>query len=433
MDFKTQLRVQEIIYRLDLKALQASKVIPKIWDKQIEDLKSFEVDHCVISEQKIKIRNMISKKCNQEKISTPKPVQKFKNCDEMCDYLNRLDIGQFDQELYMEYKNGSSIVGHPDLFSDFMISDIKTTNSWSSDRMSVIARLCIYSILSNVNKICVILPLSNTCAFHTFENMQAELYDLKRVIYNTLEFHPYAQIHYFEEKYNVGYHMSKSAVVENYNILKNKTIQIFLGSPQSSSVPKIDSSIMEKLQTVAKNNKLFVHAPYTVLLSSEQKYVVKSIQDTMQLASKIGVLGVVYHIGSGTEEAMRNNLKQIEPFIEKECPLIIETSCGEGNEILVKKDELLNFVKQLDSNKFKMCCDTCHMYTSPNSGTVYESIKYYESHIPGIISITHFNNSAHPRKSRKDRHAHYWGFLSFDLMDSVANFCFERNIPMVFE
>jgi deoxyribonuclease-4 len=454
LDFIIQLRTRQVVDRLDLKALQASKVIPKIWDKNIDDLDEKSLPEWVVKtknyskyglQRENEIRKMILD-CNSNSNNSSnnsefknknhpehKTIQKFTDCSEMCKYISKFDNWQFDQELYTEYKNGSSIVGHPDLFSESMVADVKTTIHWSKTRMYAIAQLCVYAILSNVNKICVILPLSNTCAFHTFTDMKTELYDLRRCIYNTLQFYPYAYINYFKEKYNVGSHISKATALGYSDVLANQNIQIFLGNPQSASVPKIDTESMKKLQTLAKNNKLFVHAPYVVLLSSEQKYVIKSIQETMQLASKIGVKGVVYHIGSGTEEAMLSNLKEVEPFISKDCPLIIETSCGEGNEILVKKDELLNFVKQLNLEKFRMCCDTCHIYTSPNSGTVYECMKYYESHIPGIISITHFNNSAHPKKSCKDKHAHYWGFLSFDLMDSIANFCFERNIPMVTE
>jgi deoxyribonuclease-4 len=443
-----QIRTRQILDRLDLKALQASRVIPKIWDRNIEDLDSKALPEWVVRtknyskyglQREAEIRKMIQSCGSSEKSEKKssekkhKTIETFENCTEMCKFLNTLDKWEFDQELSNKYPNGSELLGHPDLFSESIVADMKTTIHWSDTRMYAIAQLCVYALLSNVKKICVILPLSNQCAFHTFDNVKEDLYQLRKCVYNTLQFAPYACISYFETNYNVGYHVPKQTLLASYKEFKDKSIQIFLGNPKSASLPKISDDDMEKLQFVAKNNNLFVHAPYTVLLSNENKYVVNSIREMMQISAKIGVKGVVYHIGSGTEKAMLDNLRQVEQYISSDCPLIIETSCGEGNEILVDRQELIDFIKQLNLLKFRLCCDSCHMFSSPNRGTVYESMQFYESNIPGIISITHFNNSSHPRKSRKDKHAHYWGFISFDMMDKIASFCSSKNIPMVIE
>ena len=440
------MRVREIVDKIDLKAIAGQRIIPKIWDKTLHEI-STELPEWVVKtknyskhglqrEKKIcdYITECQSKHTKETKYTHPKHknINTFDDEKSMCEYLSKFDKWHFEQEIEVCYSdNKLKLLGHPDILSDTVVGDVKTTIHWKETRLYAITQVCIYAAMMDINKICIVLPLQKACAFHEFEDVKKDLYYLKKLMYNILQFTPYHGINYFQSEYNIGSHQQKKFVVENGDVFKNNNIQIFLGSPMTPHLPKLDLSSKNKLSKVAKQNNLFCHGPYTVLLSGSQEYIVDSIVKTMKLATEIGMKGVVYHIGSGDEKTMLENLKQVEPHIDEKCPLLIETSCGEGNEILVDVKELCKFVKQLNKKKFKVCCDSCHMFAAGLRDPT-EGVKHFEKEIPGSVMLTHYNNSWGKCGSRVDKHS-IAGFIPFNVMDGLAKYCKEKDIPMVFE
>ena len=86
--------------------------------------------------------------------------------------------------------------------------------------------------------------------------------------------------------------------------------------------------------------------------------------------------------------------------------LILETSSGQGTELLNNYQEFLDFYNSFtkkEKNYFKLCIDTCHVWASG-----YELQEIFNLTIKNDnmndIAVIHVNNSKNPKNSHLDRH-----------------------------
>jgi deoxyribonuclease-4 len=127
-------------------------------------------------------------------------------------------------------------------------------------------------------------------------------------------------------------------------------------------------------------------------------------------------IGCVVHCGKYTKNTALEgliNMKQaiiyiIETIIELKLTskLILETSTGQGTELLYRYDEFLNFYNSFEDeykNYFKICIDTCHVWAAGYKlEEIYQMTKT-NGNLKDVIVI-HINNSKNTIKSHLDRH-----------------------------
>jgi endonuclease IV len=157
-------------------------------------------------------------------------------------------------------------------------------------------------------------------------------------------------------------------------------------------------------------------------------------------------IGCVVHCGKYTKNTALEgliNMKQaiiyiIETIIELKLTskLILETSTGQGTELLYRYDEFLNFYNSFEDeykNYFKICIDTCHVFASGYKDPLLY-IKYIHKKDPTLIKLIHFNDSKGDCSSCVDRHEMIGdGKIGLDVLENIAIFCKENNYPMVYE
>ena len=120
----------------------------------------------------------------------------------------------------------------------------------------------------------------------------------------------------------------------------------------------------------------------------------------MKTLVKLGFLGGVVHVGKSNNysvrKATKNMKKHIErvlPYCTKECPLLLETPSGQGNELLTDKDDFINFCRSIESENFGICMDTCHVYASGFLPSKYLEDILADDILRPKLKLIHFNDS----------------------------------------
>ena len=235
----------------------------------------------------------------------------------------------------------------------------------------------------------------------------------------------------------IGAHISReSNLIATLNKIKEangNALQIFASNPRTNKPSEINKKFFgdnfDIISDYIKKNKfsLVIHNPYTINLSMvplngkkemdlKDCYWTKILIQELIIADKCNGIGCVVHCGKYTKNTkeeglnyMKNCITYIIHMIKKlglNSKLILETSTGQGTELLYKYEEFLSFYNSFDEDSkkhFKICIDTCHIWAAGYElNEVYEMTKK-NGNLNNIIVI-HINNSKNPKNSHLDRH-----------------------------
>jgi deoxyribonuclease-4 len=125
---------------------------------------------------------------------------------------------------------------------------------------------------------------------------------------------------------------------------------------------------------------------------------------------------------------------------EKNVKIILETSAGQGTELLSNFDEFLMFMQKFKTDKrFGICLDTCHIFSAGidirDKKTFGNIISKCDDKI-GLkkIELVHLNDSKHDLGERKDRHESLgYGFIGRDGLKDIIKKLKSKNIPIILE
>ena len=225
--------------------------------------------------------------------------------------------------------------------------------------------------------------------------------------------------------------------------------QMFLGNPRTGKRnPKTAGQVAAAAQLI-KDTKLqyFTHAAYIINLCSNpndngdywgQRYLNEDLDLTVALGGK----GVIVHTGARKhlpeDEAltiMEYMIRMALPHATETCPLLLETPCGEGTEVVTKIEDLGNFFFRFTSEERKklgLCVDTCHIFSAGYDPLAY--LQHWEKHCPVPVKLVHFNDSQRECGACVDRHASPGqGYIGLEKMILIADWCSKRFVPMVTE
>jgi len=253
---------------------------------------------------------------------------------------------------------------------------------------------------------------------------------------------------------NIGTHIPKhknflSSLQTFYDTQPyNRPCQLFSGSPKFwRRVKRNPEDIKGTHEYITQNDIMaFIHSIYLINLSkSEAEFKEKAfdcLKWELEFGHEVGFKGVVVHCGKflklsiGDAMAnMYNNMCSIVPYISEDCPLLLETSAGQGSEICWKYDDLLEFYQLFTDNekkKIRICIDTCHVFAAGHDPHkfIFDWIKAE----PNSLVLVHYNDSQECCGEKKDRHAYPGtGHIGQEKMQLIAELCTSHNIPMVIE
>lgn len=237
----------------------------------------------------------------------------------------------------------------------------------------------------------------------------------------------------------IGSHVDNLNDIEFLRKRKINIIQIFL--------PKSDKSLNILKKYIKKfDMNVVVHAPYTINIANnwdEHSQQINNLIDEIKRASYIKAKWFVLHIGTKpkdiTDDEAYNNMMTsilyVNHKIQKiDINILLETSAGEGNDMLYKLEDFAEFMEKINLPNIGICVDTCHIYAAGyriNNETFNLIVKLF-----GLdkIKIIHFNDSLNVLGSRKDRHINLGdGFIGLKNLIKFKNLCIKHYIPLIME
>lgn len=351
----------------------------------------------------------------------------------------------------------SSISGSPLCLHNNCVYSIITTGKFNSVRSRHIMLSLAYFCLCKQNGmevvgIGLILPAQNQILVHDLSNWNWDSYwnKLLEVVaqkeerdarYNISPDLLNDFLHKIEQ--HVGRHIPKNEIFPYFD--KNMGQQIFISNNRSLVVTVTDE-FRTKMQQLSSQGpgRVYVHSPYLINLSKpfdEYDYTSESLINLLKESDACGCRGLVVHCGKraglSEEEAVANMAQRVQKYsgyATEQCPILIETSSGQGGETLCSPDELISFYQQVIGKphpKVKICVDTCHVFAAGFDPAEYIS-QLVSSQIP--IGLIHFNDSKEEKGSRKDRHESIGkGRVGYLPLIRVLNWALENSVDCVRE
>ncbi len=240
-------------------------------------------------------------------------------------------------------------------------------------------------------------------------------------------------------------------IIDEINLIKkyNGTlIQTFVNIKHN----KKDYELI-KNELIKKNIKIVIHASYTINIAqnwNEHSWWLKQFLHEIELAEYLGAYGIVIHLGKKiniSEQEAINNMYTFMIFIYDKIKnynikILFETSTGQGSELCYNLENLAYFFNKfikINTNKFRICLDTCHIYQAGYDISNKKNINKYLNDFENLIGIkyialVHLNDSKNTLGSKLDRHANLGnGYIGKDPLKIISKFFLKHNIPIILE
>ena len=344
--------------------------------------------------------------------------------------------------LYNAKLTFESIQGHPDIIIGDTVLDIKMTGSFRKMKEESYLQILIYWAISECTTVGLVLPnqrlvvvadlseISKSSFRHILANLP------NKQITNSIS----SSIPHLGSTIHKGEDLSKS-------VLSVSPCQVFVSNARSGKMNKDIDTQARKAGLVIRDHQIhcYIHAPYTINLCNppeDDNYQMKCLTKNLEVGRTMGALGVVVHTGARKKtelneamDMMEENVRTVLLSASIECPLLLETPCGEGTEVVTTKEELNDFFNCFSFDekcKLRLCLDTCHTFVSGIDPLEYIEWWLANSDIP--IGLIHFNDSQAEFGSHKDRHASYGtGFIGKEKLSMIYQLCDRLHIDMVTE
>ena len=252
----------------------------------------------------------------------------------------------------------------------------------------------------------------------------------------------------------VGTHIQKLGSLFNTIHLHHKInhcnlpFQIFSGSPKSYKRKLVLEEEYMIIKNYIEKNEIrgFIHSIYLINLCrtrEENERGLKCLETELINGGHCGFRGIVVHCGKKLKlpidialDIMYTNIKSVLKFASPECPLLLETPAGQGTEVCVTIENLLEFYgrfTEAERNVIKICIDTCHIFAAGHNPFEYIGNWLKEVNRESLV-LVHFNDSKGEIGCCKDRHEYPGkGCIGKDVMMQTMQLCVEYKIPMVYE
>lgn len=202
------------------------------------------------------------------------------------------------------------------------------------------------------------------------------------------------------------------------------------------------------------NIEVIIHSSYALniaqplnIYSWQIRYIIQETQLMKLLNSKYIVIHLGKKLNLPLTDAIQNMFDNIIYLVNNtsnDITFLIETSSGQGSELLYDLNDFAIFYKKLlekikNKNKIGICLDTCHIYQAGwdiSSIDNFNNIMENFQNIIGIdhIKLVHLNNSIYKLGDRKDRHAALDnGSINEQIMLYIGKYFMERNIRIILE
>lgn len=255
-----------------------------------------------------------------------------------------------------------------------------------------------------------------------------------------------------------GMHMTqKGGFVKNVQraaALGCQALQVFIGSPTSWNAPRLEQAEIDRRRRVLQEcaiAPLVVHTAYLVNLAAKKKEFheqsCRLLQQTLHNAHLLGASYVVLHVGShvgkGFQEGVDLFISTLQEVITA-CPpgveLLLENTAGAGTSLGGSFITIGKILQSLGPGApLGVCLDTAHAwafgYDLSGPAGLEDTMAEINRHFGREkIKVIHFNDSATPCGSRRDRHAHLGaGLIGAAGLKSFLHYSWPEEMPVILE
>ncbi len=180
----------------------------------------------------------------------------------------------------------------------------------------------------------------------------------------------------------VGAHVSSAGglqtAFDRAEAMGAEAIQIFLTPPQqwrSSRVEPEQALVFKERQTGCSIGPVFVHGVYLINLATSDlpnlNRSTSSLKSALRSCGELGIRGVIFHLGSHKGQGLDAVFEQICHACQdvlsvtpEDAWLVLENSAGSGGNIGSSFADLGRIIREVGSDRVKVCLDTQHAYAA---------------------------------------------------------------------
>lgn len=230
--------------------------------------------------------------------------------------------------------------------------------------------------------------------------------------------------------------------------------QIFISPPRQWSKLEHSREEIELFRNKGLKSGIgpnFIHGTYLISLGTQNpEHLAKSVSwlvYALNWADKLGMMGVVFHLGSHKGAGFEKVLTQISDSLKSvltktkssNTKLILENSAGAGGNIGAKFSELGKIINRVGDDRLKICLDTQHAFASGYDLKTPIGFRDFLAEFGeevgfSNLALIHANDSKTEYKSGKDRHENIGeGFLGLDGFKNVIKNEAFKSVPFILE
>jgi deoxyribonuclease-4 len=248
----------------------------------------------------------------------------------------------------------------------------------------------------------------------------------------------------------IGAHQSISGgfntALESISEKGGNALQIFASSPRFWNQPVVSDETAQAF--IDKKNELginpiYFHSCYLINLANPEKggYAsISALTKELTLASRMQIRGSIIHLGSFTNGTYEKLISNTQKVLEEtpEDTIFIAENAG-TRKIGTTLEELGNIVRDVASDRVKVCLDTCHMHAAGYDLSTPTSFDAFFSDFDKLIGlerleVIHVNDSRDQFGSNRDRHENIGeGMISMSVFELLVNSPITKNIPFILE
>jgi deoxyribonuclease-4 len=226
----------------------------------------------------------------------------------------------------------------------------------------------------------------------------------------------------------IGAHVSTAGgpatCFERAEAIGAEAAQIFLTPPQqwrSSKVePEQAAAFRERAATSSIDYDVFVHGVYLINLATTDETMLlrstSSLKSALNSCANLGIKGVIFHLGShkgqGLDAVFAQICKATTEVLEatpEQTWFILENSAGAGGNIGSRFPDLGRIIREVGSDRVKVCLDTQHSYAAGYDLSTAEGLELTMTEFEQEVGFdrlvaVHANDSKVELGSGRDRH-----------------------------
>jgi deoxyribonuclease-4 len=387
--------------------------------------------------------------------------------------LNLYPLEKVDRYEYGCEISSGCLSGHPDLMvflksGEVVIFDVKVfhvSTGRSRESRSIKTQLSLYAAIAKDNKMRVhalgiLMPWQRDPKIVVYDLGKWDhkpILALAKESKESLELAPLLMIQwtYIYKTYIIGHHVEKKSLKTIFSEVSNhkRPFQVFLtgnrgGSyknPENKSLGLLSNSYRSELESPDKPCG-YVHAPYALSLSrnhvSSKDPTSPKVSDLAKLyidcARKIGFRGVVFHIDKSPDpkealEIIKANLHDLMKIVKVECPIFLETPCGDGNGFLSSPEELVKLISGYPPELLGICLDTCHVYVAGYEPYTEYLLSLNQAH--QRVGLIHLNGAWKKKGAKADCHSslHKHQNISIEEIKYILEYAAVNHINCIIE